>query len=507
MILVSHSTGTRFIVIVEGHGSRDDLIDSPIFWPKRRVTEKSSSAEQHESRVVPATSPRYHQFTMSVSVRPSRRQLLVTGAIGWLGLPDLLRAANPRDKSCIFIYQYGGLSQLDSWDPKPGAPEDLRGPYKPIPTTVPGFRVGELMPQLARRADKFAVIRSMSHTVPVHDVANRMLLAGQSKPEMSATPVGAMITKLKPPVDSVPAHVWLQKFGGGAMPPEATYVTGGMFGPSQAPLLIGNSHDDNLATPGYRVRAFEATNGLPEPRVRDRLQLLHGVEPPHATAGLDRFRERAADLLTGTKAREAFDVAREPVSVRDRYGRNPLGQNLLLARRLIEAGVRLVSVVAWTGLAPGDKFMSIETWDMHGNGGVSIFGDGWNGLGFALPRCDIAVSALLDDLEIRGLLDSTLVVLVGEFGRTPRISKGASAIGRDHWPNCYSAMLAGAGIRGGTVYGTSDKTSAYVKDRPVSPEDFAATVLYALDISPETRLSPDGFTVPASTGTPVADLF
>src|SRR5262249_17454394 len=162
-----------------------------------------------------------------------------------------------------------------------------------------------------------------------------------------------------------------------------------------------------------------------------RLQLLGDMNLRASTNGIDWYRERAADLLTGAKAREAFDFEREPASLRDRYGRNPLGQNLLLARRLIEAGVRLVSVVAWTGLAPGDKFMAIETWDMHGNAGVSIFGNGWNGLGFALPRCDIAVSALLDDLEIRGLLDSTLVVLVGEFGRTPRISKGAGAIGRD----------------------------------------------------------------------------
>jgi Protein of unknown function (DUF1501) len=437
---------------------------------------------------------------MFPTVRPSRRQLLVAGAVGWLGLPELLRAT-PRaaGKSCIFIYQYGGLSQLDSWDPKPSAPEDLRGPYKPISTSVPGFQVGELMPQLARRADKYAVIRSMSHRVPIHDVANRMLLAGQSKPEMNATPIGAMITKLKPPTANVPAHVWLQKFGGGAMPPDVTYLTGGSLGPAQAPLLISSGHEDNLANPSFQIRAFETASGLEQDRVRDRLTLLDRVEP-RSSGNMDRHRERAADLLTGNKSREAFNIEREPASLRDRYGRNPLGQNLLLARRLIEAGTRLVSVVAWTGLAPKDKFLSIETWDMHGNAGVSIFGDGWNGLGFALPRCDIAVSALLDDLEIRGLLDSTLVVLVGEFGRTPRISKGAGAIGRDHWPNCYSAMLAGAGIRGGAVYGASDKTAAYVKDRPVSPEDFSATVLHAMDIPPETRISPDGFTVPASTG-------
>jgi hypothetical protein len=447
---------------------------------------------------------------MRCQASPNRRQLLIAGAVGWLGLPELLRAggATPRTaKSCIFIYQYGGLSQLDSWDPKPNAPEDLRGPYRPIATAVPGFRVGELMPQLARRADKYAVIRSMSHSVPIHDVANRMLLAGQSKPDLTATPVGAIVTKLKPPTENVPAHVWLQKFGGGAMPPELTYVTGGMFGPSQSPLVIGNSYQDNLATPGYRVRTFESAADVSADRVKNRLRLLNEMNAQPCARGIDRYRERAADLLTGAKAREAFEIERESASVRDHYGRNPLGQNLLLARRLIEAGVRLVSVVAWTGLAPGDKFLSIETWDMHGNAGISIFGDGWNGLGWALPRCDLAVSSLVDDLEVRGLLDSTLVVLVGEFGRTPRVSRGAGAIGRDHWPHCYSAMLAGAGIRGGTIYGASDKTAAYVKDRPVSPEDFAATVLHALDIPPETRLSPDGFTQPASTGRALVDLF
>ena len=144
---------------------------------------------------------------------------------------------------------------------------------------------------------------------------------------------------------------------------------------------------------------------------------------------------------------------------------------------------------------------------MHGNAGIGIFDHGWNGLGWALPRADASVATLLEDLSDRGLLDSTLVVMVGEFGRTPKISKGASAIGRDHWPHCYSAMLAGAGIQGGTVYGASDDTAAWVKDHPVSPEDFSATLLHALNIDPATRLSPDGFTLPASTGQPLRELF
>lgn len=447
--------------------------------------------------------------------RLSRRQMLQVGTLPVLGLslPQLLadegsfRGKANHSKSCIFIFQYGGLSQLDSWDPKPHGPSETRGPYRPIATSVPGFQVGELMPNLARQADRYAVIRSMSHGVPVHDVANRMLLAGQSQPAMNAPAFGSIVTKLRPSSASVPSHVWLQKFGGGAMPPEPTYVTGGWLGMAHAPLVIGTGHDDNPSAAGFRVKAFDAAEGVTVDRLSARRQLLQQFEPTVANHGspdsLSRFRERAFDLLTGSAARQAFDVDREPNTVRDRYGRNPLGQNLLLARRLIEAGVRLVNVVAWCGLAPGDKFNSIETWDMHGNGGIDIFGNGWNGLGWALPVCDNAVSSLLDDLQQRGLLDRTLVVLVGEFGRTPRISRGASAIGRDHWPNCYSAMLAGAGVRGGTIYGTSDAQAAYVMDRPVSPEDFTATLFHTLGIPPETGISPDGFSVRASTGRPI----
>src|SRR4051812_16286794 len=428
---------------------------------------------------------------MTRQARWSRRRVLEAGALPFLGLglPQLLaapatsRAAGrpAREKSCIFIFQYGGLSQLDSWDPKPDGPSDVRGPYKPIATPVAGFRVGELMPRLARLADRYAVIRSMSHRVGVHDVANRMLLAGQSLPAMTAPSFGAIVSKLRPSKADLPSQVWLQKFGGGAAPPDATYLTGGSLGAAHAPLLIGTHHEEHPANPAFRVRAFDASPGLTPERINGRMKLLERVESKRRPSGggsLSRYREKAADLLSGSEARQAFDVSREPARLRERYGMHPLGQNLLLARRLIEAGVRLVSVVGWCGLAPGDKFLSVETWDMHGNAGIDIFGSGWNGLGWALPCCDQAVSALLEDLESRGLLDETLVVLVGEFGRTPRISRGGSAIGRDHWPNCYSAMLAGAGVRGGAVYGASDAQAAYVKDQPVSPEDFAATVLH-----------------------------
>lgn len=454
--------------------------------------------------------------------RFARRRLLQVGGLGLLGLslPQLLHAqssASSRaagEKSCIFIYQYGGLSQLDSWDPKPNAAEELRGPYKPIATKVPGLQVGELMPKLAGLADKYCVIRSLSHKVPVHDVANKMLLAGHSLPAGDAPSLGVIVARTKPAATLLPSHVWLQKFGGGAAPPDSTYLTGGFLGMSHAPLLVGVQHDENPSTPGYRMKAFDTVGDMPLARLEQRRQLLGQMRDAgaplagHARCGdMNRFQERAYELVAGPEAKNAFDVEQEPSAVRDRYGRHPLGQNLLLARRLIEAGVRLVSVVGWTGLAPNEKFFSLETWDMHGNAGVGIFENGWNGLPFALARCDDAVAALLVDLEERGLLDSTLVVLVGEFGRTPTISRGASAVGRDHWPHCYSGMLAGAGVQGGAVYGQSDSRAAYVKDRPVSPEDFGATVLHGLGIPAETRLGLDGFSRPASEGRPIMAIF
>lgn len=460
----------------------------------------------------------------------SRRRLMQVGGLGLaaaglggLSLPELLAAeagsraavqAKP-PKSCIFIHQYGGLSQIDSWDPKPDAPAEIRGPYKPIATATPGFQVGELMPKLAKLSNEYCVIRSMTHGVPVHEVANRMLLAGRDAPPADSPSFGSIMSKLLPARADVPAYVWLQKFGGGSAPAEYAYLTGGFLGQAHSPLLVGATHDDNPAAAGFRVKAFDTASEVDAERLRGRREFLDGLNRTEAQRGAadattaaswSKFQDRAFALLTGATAKRAFDVEQEPASMRDRYGRHPLGQNLLLARRLIEAGTRLVSVVGWCGLAPGNKFESLETWDMHGNAGISIFENGWNGLGWALPCADQAVSTLLEDLRERGMLESTLVVLIGEFGRTPRIGKGR-AVGRDHWPNCYSAMMAGAGIRGGHVYGSSDATSAYVKSKPVTLEDFSATMFHALGIDPAHRLSPDGFTRPVSQGTPLAQLF
>ena len=452
-----------------------------------------------------------------------RRQVLQTGGIASLGLtlPHLLQAdqggaekhrTSTAAKSCIFIHQYGGLSQLDSWDMKPDAPREIRGPYRSIATATPGFQIGELMPQLARLSEQYAVIRSMTHNMSQHDRANSMLLAGRTKPASDDPSFGAIVTRLRPSSASIPPHVWLQKFGGGAAPPDHTYLTGGSLGMGYAPMLIGKTHDDNPAAADFRVRAFDTNKHVSLQRLErrwdlsQRLQSLSGTGTAAEFESLNLYQRQSFDLVHSSDAKTAFDINKETPKMRDRYGRNPLGQNLLLARRLVESGVRLVNVVAWTGLAAGEKFVSVETWDMHGNADVGIFENGWNGLPFALPRTDQAVATLLEDLSDRGLLDSTLVVLVGEFGRTPAISKGARRIGRDHWPQCYSAMVAGAGIHGGVVHGESDDRAAYVKSNPVTLEDFTATLFSAMNINPASRISPDGFTTPASTGNAITAL-
>jgi hypothetical protein len=428
--------------------------------------------------------------------------MLQVGSLGMLGLglPELLRAATAsRDTSCIFIVQYGGASHIDSLDPKPDAPADVRGPYCPIATAVPGLRFGELLPRLAALAGSFAVVRSMTHRDGGHDGGMHVCMTGHSNPAADTPYFGAVAARLKPARRNIPSYVWLQNLAGDVQP---RYLTGGFLGAACAPLRVGTDLD-NPSAPNFRFSALDSPREVTHERLRRRMGLLKAVNG--GASALRHFQERAVDLVTGPEARNAFDLAREPARLRERYGRHPLGQNLLMARRLIEAGVRLVSVTAWAGTPPGEKFRNVQTWDMHGDGAGlgSIFGTGAYGLGWALPNLDQAVSALLEDLALRGRLGSTLVVLVGEFGRSPKVVRA----GRDHWPACYSALLAGAGVRGGAVLGSSDRHGGYVRDDPVRPEDFGATLLHALGIPPETRLGADGFTRPASAGKPVLKLF
>jgi hypothetical protein len=433
------------------------------------------------------------------------------GGIGLLGLglPEFLQArgsdrARGSERSCIFIVQYGGASHIDSWDLKPDAPQDIRGPYRPIASSSPGTRICELFPRLAHLADRYCLIRSMTHGDAGHDGGMHVCMTGQSNPAASTPYYGSVMSRLRPATRNVPSYVWLQNLAGDVQP---RYLTGGFLGAAYSPLRVGNDLD-NPSAPGFRVTALDPPRDVSAGRIHERQQLLKRLGPQSGSPSADamcRFQERAVDLVTGPDARRAFDLDHEPARVRDRYGRHPLGQNLLMARRLIEAGVRLVSVTAWAGTPPTEKFRNVQTWDMHGNGAGlgSIFGTGAYGLGWALPRVDEAVSALLEDLDLRGLLERTLVVMVGEFGRTPKITNA----GRDHWPRCYSALLAGAGMPGGLVHGASDKIGAYVRDNPVSPEDFGATLFHALGVPPGTRLGADGFTHPASAGKPIRQLF
>jgi len=454
----------------------------------------------------------------------SRRQLLELGCVSTLNLslPELLRASAAQttraphagaDRSCISIVLHGGPSQLDTFDLKPAAPDNIRGPYKPIATTVPGAQICELLPRLARLADRYCLLRSMFNRSNLHDPAMNAYLTGQQGKDPQSPCLGSIVSKLRPSSGGLPSYVWLMDMH--ANEGELVYQHGGFLGAAHAPVRVGDRLN-NPAAAEFRVPVFDPPAGMPAARLHDRRQLLAALEPPghpllQSSPGrsMQHFQERAFDLIGSPEAKRAFDLNKEPAAVRDRYGRHPLGQNLLLARRLIEAGVRLVSVAAWTGKAADEKLdpISIMCWDMHGDTGKgSIFGTGNFGLGRALPCLDQALSALLEDLEQRGLLNKTLVATAGEFGRSPKISAAPSP-GREHYPDCYSALLAGAGIRGGMVYGASDKIAAYVKDKPVSPEDFGATLLHALGVSPETRLGADGFTRPASNGQPILDLF
>ena len=472
--------------------------------------------------------PAQRNFRMAEN-RISRRQLIQAGGTGLLGLtlPHLLWARDARasgwqpqgsEKSCIFIVLSGGPSHIDTFDPKPGAPAEIRGPYKPIATQTPGVQLSEMFPQLAKRSQHYCLVRSLSHGDAVHVTAAHTMLTGQpdGNRRNNSPFMGSLIAKLRPTRANVPSYVWLHnmKTGTNKVP---RYDSGlSKIGYAYAPLHIGHELD-NPSAADFRVTAFDPLGGISQEQIAQRLTLLHTLESPQGVLGSSQaaerynvFRERARELVTGPAARRAFDVSREPDRLRERYGRHPLGQYTLMARRLIEAGVRLVTVTGWPGLAPGETQPTVtQVWDTHGErykAGDSMFGNGPFGMKWSLPRLDQAVSALLDDLAQRAMLDDVLVVVVGEFGRTPKFERGGR--GRDHWPHCYTGLLAGGGIRGGMVYGSSDKQGAFVNSgRPISHVDFGATLFHALGIPPETRYDPDDFTLRVSAGRPVLELF
>jgi hypothetical protein len=460
----------------------------------------------------------------------SRRQLIQAGALAGLNLaafpgmvaarvdPERPLGRGAAPKSVIFLWLCGGPSHLDTWDLKPDAPEGIRGPYKPAATSVPGMRINELHTRLAPLAKHIAVIRTMMHVgnISNHFDAMHHLLSGQAGAPNDAPYIGAVLSSVRPTRNNIASYFWLLNPGRASVFISEFIGTGGYLGARHAPLFVGTPNN-HPAMPGFRGPE-ELFSPADPARMEDRRQLLSSLN--EASSGGDRTRikqdwndlhRRAFDLATGPGGRQVFEIHREPVKVRDHFGRHPLGQNLLLARRLVEAGASCVTVSGWVGPSPkgGGGASGISSWDMHGGhmGMGNAFGDGTYGMSWCLPVLDEALAALITDLHERGLLERTLVVVVGEFGRSPKIQTQGEP-GRVHWPDCYSAILAGGGIRGGAVYGASDKIGAYVKDKPVRPQDLGATIYHALDVSLDTRLGRDGVIPrPITTGEPLTELF
>jgi Protein of unknown function (DUF1501) len=464
--------------------------------------------------------------------RMHRRDLLRVGGLSLFGLSSagLLRGralaergqpdrSTPRGgsfgraKSCILLFMWGGPAHQDTWDLKPNAPVEVRGEFLPIATAVPGIEICEHFPLLARRTDKLAIVRSMTHEDVNHTTATHNLLTGQPSPPLSADlrhdwpSLGSVLAKLGRGRGALPPYITMRPKLENDVPrfvEESHGQTAGWLGQGFDPLII----DANPNARDYRVGDFRLPAEISAKRLDDRQTLLAHIDAQRRTieraagiAALDDYYRRAFELLHSASGGDAFNLAEEPDALRDRYGHNPHGQSVLQARRLIERGVPLVTVF-W----PSDGIKNVSVyWDTHSRN----FRDLKTRL---MPAADQAFSALLDDLHARGLSDETLVVWTGEFGRTPRVGQrnsdaGAGRDGRDHWPNCFTSVLAGAGIRGGQVYGASDRHAAYPAANAVHPVDLIATVNHCLGIPGELMLSdPQGRPVVYCPGTCVAEL-
>lgn len=463
-------------------------------------------------------------------IMPNRRDAMMRlgqMGLGALTLPDLVRAENAvnrrpaagsrlgRAKSCIFVFLWGGPPQQDLWDLKPDAPEGVRSLFQPIHTVVPGIDICDQMPRLAQVMDNVAILRTLTHPSNEHEASVYHILTGKQNPALRAPgnfrrrsdfPNLASIVSHFCQPGVMPASVTVPRpIGHDGITYAGTYA--GFLGPRYDPMELKeapNSRDQP-------AHAMTLPGGMDATRLQARQGLLHLLDDQDrllqkepVTEGLSGFCERAYRLLSSPKARRAFDLELEPPNVRDRYGRNEYGESFLLARRLVEADVRLVSII-WMYFMPNGRIANV--WDNHGGteGLGSIGGYAMLKEKYCIPPLDLAVSALIEDLRQRGMLDETLVVAVGEFGRTPNINKTQ---GRDHWGRCQSVLLAGGGIRGGQVYGVSDKAAAYPKDSPVAPEDLLATLYAALGLSPELEIHDrEGRPHRITDGKPIPGLF
>jgi hypothetical protein len=407
-----------------------------------------------------------------------RRQFLSAATLAGLGfalpLPLLhadgtQTASRGKIRSCIVVFYYGGPSHLDTFDPKPNAPAEIRGEYRTIATSVPGIRVCEHLPLTARLMDRLALVRSLHHPMRNHNSAAAEALTGR-------TPAGGDQELLTDDPRGLPTLGSAVSYALGARAHLLPYVAlpytlyNVVQLPGQAPGLLGGAYDRfqvdaDPSSPNFQLSALAESSDL-----SGRAELLHGLDRaplPGRAALADAYRERALRLLASPIVRRLFEISKEPERVRDRYGHHRLGQSLLLARRLVEGGVNFVA--AFDGQTNGQT----ANWDSH----EKLFERHRQ----LIPPSDQAFSALIEDLDARGLLESTLVVAMGEFGRTPKMNNSA---GRDHWPDCYTAVLAGGGVRGGAVHGASDKIAAYPAKDPVTPGDIAATIFWRFGIDP-----------------------
>lgn len=460
----------------------------------------------------------------------NRRQALIASGLGSLslGMPGVVLGSDKVDasgkavaseKSCIFVLLCGGPSHVDTWDMKPEAPLDYRGPYNPIATKVPGMLINEMHTRLAKLTDHFTLINSMCHAGAIsnHFDAMHNLLSGQSEKRVqqgisNEQPyLGSFVAKHKPSTRNFVSNAWLIKCVGPPVFCAPNIGIGGYLGSAYAPVFVGSETNHPAMADFKPPQLYEPYD---ENRFDERKWLLGRLESnmldkDQQVKDWSDLREKTYDAMTRSEGRLAFDLSREPVDVRERYGMHPLGQNLLLARRMVEAGVRFVTVNGWTGQAEHDKQgPPSSSWDMHGGnmGMGNAFGNGSYGMGFCLPRLDQALAALLSDLKDRGLLENTLVVVTGEFGRTPYVLK-QDPPGRQHWPQCFSAIMAGAGIAGGKVYGKSNKYGEHPIHNPVRPEELAATIYHALGIPINNPQDASGISRSLTTGKPIMELF
>jgi hypothetical protein len=444
----------------------------------------------------------------------TRRDWLRVGGLGSAGLvlPDLLRAragasraggkrSFGRARSCILCFLFGAPAHQDVWDLKPDAPAEYRGEFRPIASSVPGIRLGEHIPRLARTAGRFALVRSVHHPDNTHTVAMHYMLTGRRHAQPNTNPrnqptdfpcFGAVMQYLRPGRSGLPSGISLNA------PANQVSANNHIF-PGFFAGLLGRRYDPMFIARDPSKADFDplpAGSAAEASRLPGRRYLLKTVDRHRremdAVAGVRDFgayHQQAFDLVTAPAARRAFDLTREPRAVRERYGFSPFGQGCLLARRLVEAGVGLVTV-NW---ARDDAY-----WDTHANNFKDLKGK-------LLPPFDRGFSALLEDLDGRSLLGETLVVCLGEFGRTPKINGNA---GRDHWAACNSVVLAGGGVRGGQVLGASDRKAAYPATAPVSPGDLATTIYHALGIEAHTEVRDAlGRPLPLAEGRPLLELF